>query len=267
MDSVNFDRAAGYYDQTRALPAESMDGLTTVLAAELAARQPCLEIGVGTGRIALPLHDRGVKIVGMDIAAAMLGQMAANAGGRSPVPLLRADATRLPVAAGTFGAVLAFHVLHLIPGWRVAVDESLRVLRPGGALIARFPTVGRSARTSRESPAGVPWSAVLREALLRHGIIRIALGARDPDAIAGYLAGRATPRQLEPVPVLRTRTLGQVLSNIERQIFSWSWPYPQEQVRAASSDIRAWAGRENLPLDAEFPVRTEIRWWAFDVPR
>ena len=59
--------------------------------------------------------------------------------------LAQADATRLPFAAGTFGSVLAVHVLHLIPDWRVAVDEAVRVLRPGGALVASFPTDNRAA--------------------------------------------------------------------------------------------------------------------------
>ena len=131
MESVNFDRAADYYDTTRALPADSMDDLTALLAAELGGRQPGLEIGVGTGRIARPLSEGGVTLAGMDLSAGMLGRLIANAGGAPPFPLVRADATRLPFAAGSFGAVLAVHVLHLIPDWRVAVDESLRVLRPG----------------------------------------------------------------------------------------------------------------------------------------
>jgi hypothetical protein len=49
VESVNFDRAADHYDATRAQPSDSMAGLTGLLAAELAGRQQCLEIGVGTG--------------------------------------------------------------------------------------------------------------------------------------------------------------------------------------------------------------------------
>jgi hypothetical protein len=48
MESVNFDQAAGYYDATRALPAAAMERLTGVLAAELAGRQPCLEMTLGS---------------------------------------------------------------------------------------------------------------------------------------------------------------------------------------------------------------------------
>lgn len=267
VESVNFDRAAEYYDATRALPADSMGALTALLAAELAGHQPCLEIGVGTGRIALPLHDRGIRLAGMDVAAAMLRRMVANAGGRSPLPLLQADATRLPLAAGAFGSVLAVHVLHLIPDWRVAVDEALRVLRPGGALVASFPGDGRSPRLPRDATEAAPWAGAVREALRRHGIVRTTIGARDPGQVAGYLDGRAVARPLESVTVRETRTLAHALDSIERQLFSWTWQFTPEQVRAVGSDIRDWAARENVPLDAEYQVESDIRWWAFEVPR
>jgi len=106
-EPISFDRAADYYDATRALPDDARVALTEVLAAELAGRGPCLEIGVGTGRIALPLHDRGISLVGADIAPAMLRRLVRNAGGRQPFPLLLADATRLPLSGAAFGAVLA----------------------------------------------------------------------------------------------------------------------------------------------------------------
>ena len=49
-----------------------MAQLTGLLAAELAGRQPCLEIGVGTGRFALPLRAAGIAMAGTDISGAML---------------------------------------------------------------------------------------------------------------------------------------------------------------------------------------------------
>ncbi len=56
---VSFDRAADYYDATRRLPDSVRDQLAELLADELVERGLCVEIGVGTGRIALPLHRRG----------------------------------------------------------------------------------------------------------------------------------------------------------------------------------------------------------------
>jgi len=54
--------------------------LADLLVAELDGRGRCLEIGVGTGRIALPLHERGVDLVGIDLATPMLARLIDNAG-------------------------------------------------------------------------------------------------------------------------------------------------------------------------------------------
>ncbi len=100
----------------------------------------------------------------------------------------------------------------------------------------------------------------------RHGLARVTIGASDPGQVAGYLGGRAEARQLDPVTVRETRTLGQTLDSIERQLFSWTWPYTPEQVRAVCGDIRAWAAREDFPMDAGYQVESDIRWWAFELP-
>jgi SAM-dependent methyltransferase len=274
VESVNFDRAASFYDATRALPAGAMRELTSLLAAELAPRSPCMEVGVGTGRFALALRDLGNAIAGADISGAMLRQLVANAGGSPPLPLLQADATRLPVAAGTFGSVLAVHVLHLIPDWRIAVDEAARVLRPGGMLLASFPTDNRAApgaglsgcgRGGRQAEAGAPWSAALGEAARRHGMVRRAIGARDPQAVAGYLGSRATARELAPVTYRTVNTLGETLASFEQQLFSWTWPYTAGQAAAVAAEVRDWAERTGLPLSAAHESLAASRWWAFDL--
>ena len=289
MDSVNFDRAVGYYDATRALPAATMEQLTGLLATELGSRQPCLEIGVGTGRFALPLHAAGISMTGTDISGQMLRRLAANAGGISPFPLAQADATRLPFAAETFGSVLAVHVLHLVPDWRVAVDEAVRVLRPGGALVASFPTDNRAAGAAADAAAArrrmagpgdaaseagavglsrdaaAPWAGAMREAAARHGMVSKPFGAQAPAAVASYLAGRATARELSPVPVLTTWRLGEAIDHVERQLFSWSWPYTPAQAAAVAGDLRAWAAQAGLPLETAHETKTTVRCWAFEL--
>jgi SAM-dependent methyltransferase len=284
VNSVNFDRAAGYYDATRALPEAAMTELTGVLAAELAGRQPCLEIGVGTGRFALPLRAAGITMAGTDISGAMLRRLAANAGGASPFPLAQADATRQPFAAGAFGSVLAVHVLHLIPDWRIAVDEAMRMLRPGGALVASFPTDNRAVGDADRPAAGglddaaaeagavglsrdavAPWAAVMREAARRHGMVRKPFGAQAPAAVAEYLSGRATARELSPVPVRTVWTLGEAIEHVERQLFSWSWPFTAEQAAAVAADMRSWAAEAGLPFETAHESETAVRCWAFEV--
>jgi SAM-dependent methyltransferase len=263
VESVNFDRAAEYYDATRALPGAAMEELLDILGQELAGRQPCLEIGVGTGRIALPLHGRGIALAGADISPAMLRRLLVNSDGVPPFPLLQADATRLPLADGSFGSVLAVHVLHLITAWRDAVDEAFRVLRPGGALIASFP--GGEAST-RQQVRIARWRPAVRESLARHGIVRVRLGASTAEEVSAYLGRRATARILPPVRVTETQTLSATLRDLEGQLYSWTWPYTPEQVLSAVSDIRAWALREDVSLDEEHPIEGTLEWWAFERP-
>jgi ubiquinone/menaquinone biosynthesis C-methylase UbiE len=202
-------------------------------------------------------------MAGADIAEAMLRRLVVNAEGVPPFPLMLADATRLPLAAGSFGSVLAVHVLHLIPTWQDAVDEAVRVLRPGGALIAAF---GGDAAT-RQQVRMAPWRLAVREALARHGIVRVRSGARTPQDVEAYLGDRATARMLPPVQVSETQTLAATLRDLEEQIYSWTWPYSRAQVLAASAGIRAWAEHENVPLDEEHEVVGTLEWWAFDLNR
>ena len=59
-DSIAFDRAAEYYDDTRGLSEEGVRHTTEALAEVFRGGGPILEVGVGTGQVALPLHDAGV---------------------------------------------------------------------------------------------------------------------------------------------------------------------------------------------------------------
>src|SRR5205807_8269675 len=76
-----------------------------------------------------------VPLVGVDLSRPMLDRLVEKASGRPPFPLVVADATRLPFRDAAFGAAYAAHVLHLIPAWRDAVGELVRVVRPGGAVL------------------------------------------------------------------------------------------------------------------------------------
>jgi SAM-dependent methyltransferase len=73
------DRIADAYDAMMATlpdPADCVDRL-----AELAGPGPALELGIGTGRVALPLAARGVEVHGIDASEAMVERMAAKPGG------------------------------------------------------------------------------------------------------------------------------------------------------------------------------------------
>ena len=98
--SVAFDRAAEYYDRTRGNSAEGLQKTVDLLTAEVGNRGVVLEVGVGTGQLGLPLHGAGIQVAGLDLARPMMDQLVEKAGGRSPFPLVQADATRMPFRDG-----------------------------------------------------------------------------------------------------------------------------------------------------------------------
>ncbi len=61
-DSVSFDRAASFYDATRVTDEETLRGVVDLLERDVASGDgPVLEIGVGTGALAVPLSARGAS--------------------------------------------------------------------------------------------------------------------------------------------------------------------------------------------------------------
>lgn len=60
--------------------AHAPESMVATLA-QLAGGGPVLELGVGTGRVAIPLAARGLKVTGIDSSAAMLSALAAKPGG------------------------------------------------------------------------------------------------------------------------------------------------------------------------------------------
>jgi SAM-dependent methyltransferase len=88
------DRIAGVYDAMMAGlpdPTDCVDRL-----AELAGPGPALELGIGTGRVALPLAARGVQVHGIDASAAMVEQLRAKPGGDT-IPVTMGDFADVPV--------------------------------------------------------------------------------------------------------------------------------------------------------------------------
>jgi hypothetical protein len=74
------------------------DEIATVeFLAQLADRGPALELAIGTGRIALPLAARGIRVDGIDISLAMIDQMRAKPGG-DKISIVIGDFADVPVS-------------------------------------------------------------------------------------------------------------------------------------------------------------------------
>jgi SAM-dependent methyltransferase len=134
--SVSFDRIAASYDATRGFPPGVERSVAELFAnaGNLMPGSRVLEVGIGTGRIALPLAAHVARYCGVDLAPGMLAQLAAKRAALRISPV-QADATRIPFASAAFDAAIGVHIFHLIPGWRDVMAELARVLRPGGVLL------------------------------------------------------------------------------------------------------------------------------------
>jgi SAM-dependent methyltransferase len=254
-ESVSFDRAAGFYDATRQ-PSAQVTAAQTVLLREALrdVDDPTLEIGVGTGRIALPLVAAGRRLVGLDISSAMLAALR----DKSPdaLPLIRADATRLPFGDANFGAAVAAHVLHLVSDWQVVVAELCRVVRPGGVLLV----------TRGAAPAGL--QAEIQRRVRAFAGWTLPPGRLDDlaacDAYIAALGGEAT--LLPPIPTDGRVSVEDRLRAIEANIYSWTWDLADDVRTAAARDVREWVARTyGDPAGVVLPS-SPVQWRRYRLP-
>jgi ubiquinone/menaquinone biosynthesis C-methylase UbiE len=125
--SLSFERIADRYDATR---GGEQRGRRTAggLAPLLNPAYPVVEVGIGTGVVALGLRELGFTVVGVDLSPAMAQRARRRLG---PVVAI-ADAAQLPVADATIQQVVSVWLLHLVTDRAAVLAKVARALRPGG---------------------------------------------------------------------------------------------------------------------------------------
>ena len=109
-----------------------------------------LELGVGTGRLAIPLTELGMRVTGVDSSAAMLDRLRTKPGGERVTAVL-GDMTDPPVPAQAFAvAFVAYNTLFNLVGpgqQQRCMTNTAGRLEPGGALVveAYVPDPGGAA--------------------------------------------------------------------------------------------------------------------------
>ncbi len=105
MDSFGEDAADVYDAQPHG------DELSTVaLLDELACGGPALELAIGTGRIALPLAARGIRVDGVDLSPAMIAKLRAKPGGEH-LSITMGDFAAVPVEGSYQLVFIVFNTL------------------------------------------------------------------------------------------------------------------------------------------------------------
>ena len=251
-ESVSFDRAADFYDATRAVPPHVANALTEALLAELekSGTDRVLEIGVGTGRIARPLAERGIRVTGFDIAPRMVAKLREQLTPQHVEPdISLGDATALPVRDGSFRAVLGAHVLHLVASLDGAVAEIKRVLGREGIYLSPYQ------RYAGESPWAAEWNK-WNELIAESGYVpRKRQGEAEINASLSEALGSADLR------VYATHeerwTAGQQLQQIRDRIDSWSWQYPDDVFERTLAKLEDWYPSQYPDMDRAYAQTVE----------
>ena len=110
-----------------------------------------LDVGAGTGRVAIAFASVGYQVTAIDPAPGMLSELRVKAR-EHPVRLLAGEGARLPFARSRFDAVILARVLYLMPDWKAALREVCGVLKPGGCLFHEWGN-GPGARSEAEVDA------------------------------------------------------------------------------------------------------------------
>ena len=247
--SRSFDRAANFYDQTRPLfEPIATHGIQAIL--DLVGSQArVLDVGTGTGRISIPLLERGLDLIGCDLSSKMLGRL------KEKLPaarILQADASRLPFPTGHFEVVLTVHVLHLIPSWREALREFKRVLKPGGRYVnvKTWESVGGSIRGQlREF-----WRGWLGQRGVDANLTGIRSNADSRPELQS-LGARLTEMEVVRYPL--PFTLRGELERFAARTYSDAWEIPDAIFDASLEALRTWVDHEYGDLDQ--PRADEVR--------
>ena len=224
---IVFDRAAGSYDATRGFPPGVEAGVAELIASAggLGRDSRLLEIGVGTGRIALPLARNVRRVVGVDLSRAMMQELLAKRGDLAVDPV-RADAARLPFPDASFDAVLGVHVFHLIPRWREVLSEVSRVLRPGAPLLH-----GADERADS-------WARWRDRFGAEHRVENVGVPSGDFERFPEREGWRSLgpPRRIE---FSRRVVPGQLIERIAGRTWSFTWRMSDAQLAEATESLRA----------------------------
>jgi ubiquinone/menaquinone biosynthesis C-methylase UbiE len=242
-ERVPFDRAVDFYDQTRGFPPGEEAHITALIAraGELQPETRLLEVGIGTGRIAVPLAQHCRNIYGLDLSLPMMQRLRAKAGNDS-IRLVRGDAAALPFPAASFERVLTVHILHLVPDLAAVLAEIARVMSPGGCLL-HCKQIGSNVFR----PLHDVWNSVLnrQKQAERWSQIESMITAAGWQQI-----GDKYTHNFE-----RQRSPQNEIDNLKNRISSSTWPLTDEEHSRGLAAVEKAAAEQFADLTQSFTLR------------
>lgn len=175
----DIDAAANYDTPGTGMFAAEVLGPTVERLAELAGDGPALEFAIGTGRVAIPLRERGVLVTGIELSRPMIDQLRTKVD-EATIPVIAGDMATA-IAPGKYTLVyLVYNTIanlltqaeqvacfrnaarHLLPGGHFVIElwvPELRKLPPGQTAVVFHSEPGY---------IGLDTYDVLRQAVVSH---------------------------------------------------------------------------------------------------
>lgn len=254
MRSLVFDQAADYYDRSRAIGASALGAIARQAAVEVRHRGKCLDVGIGTGRIAIALKNHGIDMVGVDLSMPMLRQLRLK-NQEQPIPAALVDAVSLAFADKTFGSGIGCFVLNLVPNWRKAVTEMVRVVRPGGVLL--FMLAGAQGIT-RE---------INDYFFAQAGDNGYPFGLKEPHDLDEHARALGLHcRLLSPIADWKRVTVSERIRALELGVYAGCWSLRPKTRQRAAHATRRWASERFGHLHYQWSDPETFAWRVYDVP-
>ncbi|MHA2497381.1 MAG: class I SAM-dependent methyltransferase [Candidatus Hodarchaeales archaeon] len=240
--TISFDRIATDYDRTRWVPPKLLDQFFNKLIDEvpLSTRSRIFELGVGTGRLAIPLSRFGYTVLGVDVSLLMLKEASRNRGkGHTKLYLLQADANSLPIKEKSLDFCLFVHILHLLENWKGIIDSVERLLKNRNLAHSTLHVLWHDLE-----PFRLYWKAIGRAETSR-------VGAKSPEEVIEYLQGIKGYHydHFEFEESAGTALWEDVVNLIQEKAFSSQWGIQNEHHKEALEVVKQkMKEKERQPL-------------------
>ncbi|SES01188.1 Methyltransferase domain-containing protein [Gracilibacillus ureilyticus] len=231
--NADFSPIAERYDETRNLPNDILNDCYNELEKSqiLSRNFSILDAGCGTGQLSIPLIERGYQVTGVDLSDSMLQIASAKCIGQNKAEFIVADVSSLPFKDDSFHMVVVSKLFQHVTKWRNAIDELVRVLKPGGFIIL-IQDKGAFGNTVRKKFAHF---------CDNEGFIDRYYGAKSPTEIHEYLINFSTYEQLKTVYAWNKEiTFGQALQEIKDRLFAEFWNIPDTDYEKLIFQLENW---------------------------
>ncbi len=284
MSSLSFDRVAMQYDATRGYPPDVAQRIAVSIEKAACATEETrfIEVGVGTGRIAVPVAGLSHIYTGVDISRKMMDQLEAKLQrngwkqqdfqwGTSPdedpdrpswvqrfiqpqkhasMRLISSDITDLPLADASFDVAVGVHIFHLVDNWQKAVNEALRVLRPGSFFLHCWDDYEMSDTMVGFIAIRRKWWQIMVEMRGESSQTSAALSSRIND----FLRQKGlNSEEIREVQWQTSHTPREVLDGIAKRVWSGTWDVPDDLFAESIQRLEQWV-HEQFGDEMDTPV-------------